>query len=163
MFLLRRHTTEVDVRPCYVYGAFNAAGEVIYVGMTCDPDERWRQHEGQQPWAHEIAYWDVLAEHPTRRAAKAHETRLIRQLRTRWNIDQSPVAADVRARYVAMFGYVPAGRVERGWPLRFVLFVVRALLWVVWTFVTGAFRLVWVVLSSTLRVLFGVRRRRRRW
>lgn len=153
-------------RPCAVYYALGHHGEVIYVGISVDPERRWCQHECQQPWAAEIAGWEIVAWYDTEAEARARETAEIRRLKTRWNIDESPVAGEVVQRYVDS-GWLPAAKPDRDWswllwPLRLLVWLLRAVLVVAWTVVTGVAgvaRLVWVVLVV---LLFG-RRRRRRW
>jgi predicted GIY-YIG superfamily endonuclease len=152
-------------RPCWVYVALNGEGTVIYVGISCDPERRWQQHEIDKPWAAEVAEWKAIEWYATEREARDRETTLIRALRTRWNIDESPVAAEVRARYLQMFGYIPQAKPKArpyvktlAWPLRFLLWLGKALLITLYVLV----KFTWAVLWFFLRSLLGGRRGRRR-
>jgi predicted GIY-YIG superfamily endonuclease len=149
-------------RPCAVYGAYNHAGELIYVGISVNPNRRWEQHECDKPWIGEVKSWAILEWLPTSAAARARETYLIRTLRTRWNIDESPVGAEVRQRYLTMFGWAPKPKPRnlRPWPLRALLWTLMAVWLVVWTFVSGTVKLAWAVLRW---LVLPRRRRRRRW
>lgn len=151
-------------RRCAVYAALNHSGEIIYVGISVNPERRWEQHKCRQPWAAEIASWRILEWHDSEAEARARETALIRQLRTRWNIDESPVAAQVRQRYLDTYGWMPETKpvLRRPWPLRLLVWLVKAILWVAFTLVTGTLRFAWAFLMVVLGSLLGVRRRRRR-
>ena len=46
--------------PTSVYAGRGHGGELLYVGLAVDPARRWREHERHQPWADEIAHWEVL-------------------------------------------------------------------------------------------------------
>lgn len=48
------HPTTADVRPHYVYRLFDAAGALLYVGITCDVTTRMYQHSKEQPWWDEV-------------------------------------------------------------------------------------------------------------
>jgi excinuclease UvrABC nuclease subunit len=43
-------TTSPSAGRTGVYRLFDAEGSLLYVGLTCDPDGRWRQHSHQKPW-----------------------------------------------------------------------------------------------------------------
>lgn len=55
----------------YVYRYYDVDGELIYIGVTGDPYQRWLQHKRLRPWGHEIAlvsleryaYEDLALEH----------------------------------------------------------------------------------------------------
>lgn len=36
-------------RENYVYWMYNADGQVLYIGVTCKPEQRWRQHTLDNP------------------------------------------------------------------------------------------------------------------
>lgn len=46
--------TTPNERRHYVYRAFNAAGELLYVGRTIDPVERARAHRRSSPWVSQV-------------------------------------------------------------------------------------------------------------
>lgn len=48
------HHSETDARTHYVYRLYDAADRLLYVGMTCDPGQRLREHKRSQPWWGEV-------------------------------------------------------------------------------------------------------------
>lgn len=90
----RRATPLGDTRyygaddPSSVYRIFNAADEVIYLGMSYTPEVRVRLHH-HKDWGSEIARWDADW-HPNREAAKQAEERLIKELWPRYNVVHTP-------------------------------------------------------------------------
>lgn len=43
--------THIDwTKPTALYRLFNAAGDLLYIGIACDPEERFRVHSKVQPW-----------------------------------------------------------------------------------------------------------------
>ncbi|MEU6221847.1 GIY-YIG nuclease family protein [Streptomyces sp. NPDC047022] len=69
---------------CAVYRLFNNAGEIIYVGISQDPDKRIQTH-ARKTWGHEIARheWKWYA---NVREAKEKEQRLIEKYEPQHNI-----------------------------------------------------------------------------
>ncbi|MER7953823.1 GIY-YIG nuclease family protein [Streptomyces sp. NPDC096030] len=45
-------------RPTAVYRLFNAAGDLLYVGSSCDPTRRWREHRKEMFWWREVERHD---------------------------------------------------------------------------------------------------------
>ena len=59
----------------FVYRHFGASGELLYVGMTCHPRQRWRGHKGS-PWFRDISRVEYQ-EHQGRDEALDAETAAI--------------------------------------------------------------------------------------
>jgi hypothetical protein len=72
-----------------VYAAYTTGGAPLYVGMSWQPDVRWRQHR-TKPWHHEIGHWTILGWYPNWTQAKAAETFLIDSWQPRYNIAENP-------------------------------------------------------------------------
>lgn len=67
---------EFEARENFVYRYFDSAGCLLYVGVTCDPEKRHREHR-RKPWFRLAARKTVEA-YPTRSQALAAETAAIR-------------------------------------------------------------------------------------
>jgi predicted GIY-YIG superfamily endonuclease len=64
-------------RPTALYRLKDAAGRLLYVGITTDPEARFKRHEGTAPW------WPLVAErtvdwHATRPIAEKAEATAIK-------------------------------------------------------------------------------------
>ena len=59
-------------RPHFLYRQFDAAGRLLYVGITSLPEDRERNHKARSPWGAEIAT-TTRQEFPNRRAALVAE------------------------------------------------------------------------------------------
>lgn len=70
--------------PTEVYRCFDADDHLLYIGMTCMPTERMRQHRRTSPWFQQVARVD-LETYPSRGAAKDAEREAIRSERPRHN------------------------------------------------------------------------------
>lgn len=164
--LRRPHTVRtttapvVDSRPTSVYGAYNHANQLIYIGITHDLERRWQQHRDDKPWIAEVAQWREIARYPTRAQAKAHETWVITNQPTRWNIDESPWAAQVCQLYRDLYHCQP-GTNTPCTPQRQRHAATRALLWTLhaagWAIVTILW-LAWVLITFTTRLAYDVAR-----
>lgn len=74
--------------PQALYRLYNAAGELLYVGITWNVANRMNTHRGLQPWWPEVA--DVQLEtHPNRAAVLAAERVAIERERPRYNITRA--------------------------------------------------------------------------
>lgn len=80
--LRRWHAIHAKVRATAIYRFFNAAGELLYVGITCDTERRFRNHAADKAWWPEVANRTV-AWLDTRYDAETAEARAIR--------DESPI------------------------------------------------------------------------
>jgi hypothetical protein len=47
--------TELATAPHALYRFYDAAGMLLYVGITVDPGARWRAHRDAKPWWHQVA------------------------------------------------------------------------------------------------------------
>ena len=72
-------------RPHALYRFFDAAGDLLYVGITLDPGSRWKQHRDDKAWWHEVARVE-LENHPSREAVLAAEKAAIITEQPRYNI-----------------------------------------------------------------------------
>lgn len=68
-----RTTGGRDSAPHYVYRLYSETGDLLYVGLTCDPRARRLAHKNTQPWWDEVASWRVTI-YPSR----AHAARVER-------------------------------------------------------------------------------------
>jgi hypothetical protein len=77
----------------YVYVAYNAAGEVLYVGYTWNFDQRMRHHRAGSRWWRERARFEVFGPMQSRPALRL-EDELIWTLAPVYN---QPLSGDVDA------------------------------------------------------------------
>lgn len=73
--------TDIETQPTAVYRLYRGDGQLLYVGMTNNPDVRFKWHS-QASWWHRATSKDIEW-HPDRRTAREVEARAIR--------DESPV------------------------------------------------------------------------
>lgn len=74
-----------DSRTHALYRFHNAAGQLLYVGITLNPSQRWAQHRDDKPWWHEVA--DITVEtHPSRTAVLDAERHAIATERPLYNV-----------------------------------------------------------------------------
>lgn len=93
-------------RRCAVYRLFNATGDLLYVGVSYDPQARFSAHRASQPW------WDdvdvsrtALTWFPYRHAALTAETEAIRIEHPRHN--NTPTSARTKSiRHIKEPAYV---------------------------------------------------------
>ena len=79
--------TVVGDEPTDVYRYYNAAGQLLYVGVTNFFARRDQQHKTIKNWKHEIDHGRTTIEsHRTRQEALAREAYLIRAENPRYNI-----------------------------------------------------------------------------
>jgi len=71
--------------PASVYRAFDESGELLYVGMSSGPRERFNQHAKDRPWWDEVARIEV-ERFPTRAEAARAEVEAIRTERPLHNV-----------------------------------------------------------------------------
>jgi prevent-host-death family protein len=64
-------------QPTALYRLFSAAGRLLYVGISSNPDERLKQHASTAPWWKEVAS-HAVERHPDRAAAAAAELEAIK-------------------------------------------------------------------------------------
>lgn len=75
-------------RPTQLYRHFDAAGRLLYVGISLHALHRLAQHRGS-PWYAQIARVDIEV-HPSRTAALCAEARAIAQERPLFNVRGAP-------------------------------------------------------------------------
>lgn len=63
-----------DDEPTALYRLFDAADQLLYLGISFNPDVRWEQHQNEKHWAHQVVRRTVEW-YPTRSAAEAAEER----------------------------------------------------------------------------------------
>jgi len=68
-----------------LYRFYDAAGDLLYIGITFDPGSRWAQHQHDKPWWHEVQQLTVEV-HPDRQAVLDAERAAILAERPRYNI-----------------------------------------------------------------------------
>ncbi len=67
--------TEDD--PHAVYRMYDAEDHLLYIGMSCNPGARFRDHRARKPWAKAAVRW-TEEWHPSRKAAEAAEKAAIK-------------------------------------------------------------------------------------
>lgn len=98
---------DINVLPTWLYQLFNANGEAIYIGVTCDLPWRLAEHSEKAWWTHVDA---VSAEcFPDREQALAFEAMEIRYARPLWNREVPPEPV-IRPEWCNICGYL--GMVE---------------------------------------------------
>lgn len=75
--------------PCGLYRIYDEAGELIYVGVSHEPEYRVGWHEGGKQWGHEVARYEVDW-HPDRAAALKAEAKTVKAERPRHNVVHTP-------------------------------------------------------------------------
>lgn len=76
----------------HVYAFYDESGVLLYIGMTWDIKERFKQHARTKPWWPDVAKKVV---EPTRYRPEAirREQSLIRTLRPKYNVRHNPARA----------------------------------------------------------------------
>ena len=72
-----------------VYRIYNAADELIYIGMSYEPAVRVRVQRREKAWGHEIARYEVDW-HQDRAASQRAEEQLIKEFQPRYNVTHTP-------------------------------------------------------------------------
>lgn len=68
-----------------LYRIYDAAGELLYVGITHDIPMRFREHKGDKRWWRTRAHRYVVHWYPSREIAAAHEREAIKSERPEFN------------------------------------------------------------------------------
>jgi hypothetical protein len=84
-----RSVAELAIEPTAVYRLYDAREELIYVGMTVNPDMRFGSHAVTKPWWPEVARRDI-AWFETRHEAEQREAQLIAHYHPRYNTIGTP-------------------------------------------------------------------------
>ncbi|MFF7561939.1 GIY-YIG nuclease family protein [Streptomyces pseudovenezuelae] len=69
-------TTTSQGESTALYRLFDSARQLLYVGITSNPEVRWAQHAAEKPWWPDVA-WHTLEWRPSREEALAAETAAI--------------------------------------------------------------------------------------
>lgn len=112
---------KLDGLPCFLYRAYDATNELLYVGITGNVTLRIGQHAATKSWWHDVAKIDVDT-FPDRASAMEEEAALIRTEQPRYNVMHSevnpPRRPQVKREHTATVTYhVTAKRWELGWEL----------------------------------------------
>lgn len=77
-----------------LYRLFDAAGRLLYVGISANPEERLKSHASTAPWWPLVASREI-AEYPSRDAAEGAETEAITTEHPLYNRAQSATPMNV--------------------------------------------------------------------
>lgn len=72
-------------QPHALYRFYDDSGQLLYVGITANPGQRWTQHAHAKPWWHHVATV-TLEQHPNREAVLAAERTAIITEQPRHNV-----------------------------------------------------------------------------
>jgi len=87
-----------------VYRLYDATGALLYIGASCNPTRRYKDHASRRPWWREV-YRREVEWHPTRAAALAAEREAIKSDRPRYNkVHRDPNPPGVSAALLAAIG-----------------------------------------------------------
>ncbi|MEV4672809.1 GIY-YIG nuclease family protein [Actinomadura sp. NPDC049382] len=75
--------------PAYLYRLFDVAGDLLYVGVTRNPAQRWKYHARERRWWHEVAKHE-LTPFAERAQAEAAEKQAIKAEAPRYNTCHTP-------------------------------------------------------------------------
>lgn len=87
--------TEPAAKRTALYRLLDGGGQSLYIGITEDPEGRWKGHAATKPWWREVVRKE-LQWYPSRPLAEAAEVQAIRTERTPYNVDDSPWASRAR-------------------------------------------------------------------
>lgn len=73
----------------YVYRYYDIHGELLYIGLADNPEQRLAQHRAEKGWADQIARWDTT-EYSTRSEAAAAERTAILADQPKYNVVHGP-------------------------------------------------------------------------
>lgn len=91
-----------------LYRLYNAAGELLYIGMSDNPSRRFVEHATSQPWRRKISVRETGAWYESRAEAHEAEMKAIRAEAPRYNEHRGIGAAPVRNIRVANYVWFPA-------------------------------------------------------
>lgn len=93
--------------PTALYHLYDADGTPLYIGISNDPERRFKQHRDTKPWWPQVAR-KTIEWHPSRDCALAKEAAAIKAETPTYNIDHNPSAVSYHWPPAGM----PADRVE---------------------------------------------------
>jgi hypothetical protein len=85
-------------QPGYIYLAYDAAGQLLYVGSTIHVGRRLMEHEEGSPWWSQVARIEIEGPFNWRVPAYERETQLIHDRKPLYNQRPGPPPGTVRAR-----------------------------------------------------------------
>jgi predicted GIY-YIG superfamily endonuclease len=77
--------------PAALYRLYGTDGALLYIGVTDDPDRRFKQHRDSKPWWPQVAR-KTIEWRPSRAIALAEEAAAIKAEAPVYNIDHNPAA-----------------------------------------------------------------------
>lgn len=83
------HATDRYDGPTMLYRLYDADGRLLYIGVTCNPQQRWDGHRGDKPWWPLVARKE-LTTYPDRSAALTAERDAIRTEKPLHNVTGNP-------------------------------------------------------------------------
>lgn len=109
---MTRTEAPLDRRPHAPYRFYDAAGELLYVGITASLPSRLGGHRSDKPWWTEVA--NVRVEHFADRASvlQAEKSAIARE-RPRWNVAHNPRVGGCRSPRTSVSIARPAKNTER--------------------------------------------------
>lgn len=75
-----------------LYRFYNSDDELLYIGITLNPSERFKQHKGEKPWWTEVARIEIQT-YESRQAVTDAEQAAIRSERPKYNVVHNNVFA----------------------------------------------------------------------
>lgn len=93
--------------PTALYRLYSADETLLYIGISADPDRRFKQHRDAKPWWPQVAQ-KTIEWHPSRNRALAEEADAIKAEAPAYNIEHHPAMASYQWPPAGM----PADRVD---------------------------------------------------
>lgn len=85
---------EIQSIPTALYRLYDIHDELLYVGITTDTVQRWKQHARERYWWPEVTRW-TIEEHPDRLSAESAEMFAIKLETPRHNVIHSILRSSV--------------------------------------------------------------------
>lgn len=83
-----------------LYRFYSDSGQLLYIGLTSNPGNRFQQHQQDKPWWHEVA-GIAVEKYESREAVKAAETRAIAVEKPKYNVQRPSLPSQRSARAAA--------------------------------------------------------------
>ncbi|WP_435112379.1 GIY-YIG nuclease family protein [Nocardiopsis synnemataformans] len=104
--------SDLKDRETAVYRLYSQDDELLYVGLSCNPEGRWKQHESDRPWWSGVARKEV-SWYPTRGDAEAAERAAIQQEKPAYNSSHAGEAAHLEDRNFPIGEDIATGQARR--------------------------------------------------
>lgn len=88
--------TNIAAKRTALYRLFDSNGQLLYIGITYQPEARWKAHAATKAWWPDVAR-KSMEWHDTRPIAEAAEVAAIRAELPLHNVDDSPIAPRPRS------------------------------------------------------------------